>query len=203
MTEIETLSPQKRATILAGAAEVFAEDGYEGASMSRIADRARVSKGTLYTHFESKAELFAAHVETECGRRLAHIFDTSEAGEEPGPILRGIGRRMLEMMISPDGLTVYRMVIAESGKFPDLAEAFYAAGPARAVRHMSDRLAALTRAGRLRVPDPDFAAEQFFALCQTKICLRRMLRLQQPPDEAAVTRVVDAAVTMFLNTYRA
>ena len=56
-------SPEKRAQILAGAAAVFAADGYEGASMARIAAVAGVSKGTLYNDFDSKAALFTAYVE--------------------------------------------------------------------------------------------------------------------------------------------
>jgi TetR/AcrR family transcriptional repressor of mexJK operon len=57
------LSCEKRAQILAGAAEIFARDGYEGASMSSIAGKAEVSKGTLYNYFASKAALFAAYVQ--------------------------------------------------------------------------------------------------------------------------------------------
>ena len=198
---VEGLSPEKRAVILAGAASVFAEDGYEGASMSRIAARAGVSKGTLYNHFESKAELFAAYVESECSRKLAHVFDVAESSDDPAAVLGRIGLRMLEMTLSPTGLTIYRMVVSEAGKFPELAETFYEAGPARAIRHMACWLRRQTEAGRLAVQDPEFAAEQFFALCQTRLALRRKLQMQGEPEPGAVQRVVAGAVAMFLRTY--
>jgi TetR/AcrR family transcriptional regulator, mexJK operon transcriptional repressor len=200
----EGLSPEKRAVILTGAASVFAEDGYEGASMSRIAARAGVSKGTLYNHFESKADLFAAYVESECSRKLAYVFDAAaESRDDPASVLGSIGMRMLEMVLSPTGLTIYRMVVSEAGKFPELAETFYEAGPARSIRHMACWLREQTKAGRLSVQDPEFAAEQFFALCQTRLALRRKLQMQDEPGPGAVRRVVDAAVAMFLRTYGA
>lgn len=201
--EVETFSPEKRATILRGAGEIFARDGYEGASMSRIAQEAGVSKGTLYNYFAGKADLFAAYVESECSRKLSHVFDGAEQEEDPARALAGIARRVLHVALSPTGLTMYRVVAAEAAKFPELARIYYEAGPARAIAHLSAWLERQTRAGRLRVPDPGFAAEQFFALCQTRLVLLRMLGLREEAEPEAVARVVDASVTMFLNTYGA
>jgi AcrR family transcriptional regulator len=44
--------------ILAAAAELFAQFGYEGTSMKQIAERAELSVGKLYTHFKGKEEIF-------------------------------------------------------------------------------------------------------------------------------------------------
>ncbi|WP_443049318.1 ScbR family autoregulator-binding transcription factor [Streptomyces sp. NBC_00316] len=49
-----------RRTILAAAAAVFAEGGYEAATISEILNRAQVTKGALYFHFASKEELAQA-----------------------------------------------------------------------------------------------------------------------------------------------
>ena len=201
MSLTEALSPEKRAQILVGAARVFAADGYEGASMSRIAAEANVSKGTLYNHFPSKAALFAAYVGQECSRNLAWIFAGADHDGEPASVLRTLGRRMVELMISPVGRTIYRVVISEVGRFPELAHAFFEAGPARAIQQLSDWLAEETRRGRLVVDDPDFAAEQFFALCQTRLVLRQKLALLDAPGPGEVEFVVDAAVAMFLRFY--
>ncbi len=197
----DAISPEKRAQILGGAAKVFAADGYEGASMARIAAVAGVSKGTLYNYFDSKAALFSAYVGDACDRFLAHIFDRRDLGDDPACVLRGIGRRMIEMQLSDFGLTIYRVVIAEAAQFPDLARGFFEAGPARAVGYMADWLARETEKGRLRVPDPVFAAEQFFALCQTRLVLPRKLAMLADPPEAEVERVVEASVAMFLRMY--
>jgi AcrR family transcriptional regulator len=197
----EHLSPLKRTQILDGAGRVFAIDGYEGASMARIAAVAAVSKGTLYNYFPSKAALFKAFVAEQCTAHLAHIFDSTDHEGAPADVLRGIGRRMMQMMLSPSGRTIYRVVISEAAKFPDLAETFFDAGAARAIAFMAGWLAEETRRSRLAVPDPHFAAEQFFAMSQTALVLRRRLGLLTEPGPAEIDRVVEAAVTMFLNTY--
>jgi len=197
------LSPEKRAQILDGAAAVFAADGYEGASMARIAAVAGVSKGTLYNHFDSKAALFTAYVVEKCNQNLAHIFDGANHDGDPAEVLRGIGKRMVRMMLSTVGLEIYRVVTAEAAKFPDLARGFFESGPARAIGFMAGWLAEETRRGRLAVPDPAFAAEQFFHLCQTGLVLRRRLEMLPDPSENDIDHVVDASIAMFLRTYRA
>ncbi len=169
--------------------------------MSRIAARAGVSKGTLYNYFDGKAELFAAWVSQECQHKLSHVFDVEEPDVEAGAALRGIGLRMLRTMMSETGLTIYRLTVAEATKFPELARAFYEAGPARATASMAAWLARQTAGGQMVIPDPVFAAEQFFALCQTHVGMLRRLGLLTELDEAMANRVVDASVTMFLDTY--
>ena len=201
MSQIEVLSPEKRAQILRGAAAMFTENGYEGASMSRIAAEAGVSKGTLYNYFESKADMFTAWVGEECAAKLSHLFDSIDADDTPEAALRGIGLRMVGMMLCGAGETIYRLVVAEAGKFPELAQRFFDAGPSKAVAILSTRLADETRRGRLAVDDPDFAAEQFFSLCQTRIVMRRKLNLRETATDAEVAHVVDQSVRMFLRTY--
>ncbi|WP_428483710.1 TetR/AcrR family transcriptional regulator C-terminal domain-containing protein [Rhodopila sp.] len=202
MDIISPLTPEKRAQILRGAASVFAADGYQGASMARIAAVAGVSKGTLYNHFDTKAALFTSYVREECDRNLAHIFDSADHAGDPASVLRGIGRRILRMMLSDVGLAIYRVVIAEAARFPDLAAGFFAAGPARAIGFMAAWLAEETQRGRLAVADPAFAAEQFFNLCQTSLVLRRKLEMVPDPSAGEIDRVVEAAIAMFLRTYR-
>src|SRR3984885_12893671 len=197
-----SFTPEKRAQILRGAANVFAADGYEGASMARIAAIAGVSKGTLYNYFDSKAALFTAYVCDKCGQFLNHTFDSANLDGDPAEVLRTIGTRMVRMMLSEVGLSIYRVVIAEAAKFPDLARGFFEAGPARAVGFMAGWLAEQTRRGRLCVPDPAFAAEQFFNLCQTRLVLRRRLEMLPNPPDSDIDEVVDASIAMFLLMYR-
>lgn len=201
MDASSALTPEKRTQILRGAATVFAADGYEGASMAQIAAAAGVSKGTLYNYFETKAALFTCYVREECDRNLGHIFDGADHDGDPAAVLRGIGQRMVRMMLSDVGLAIYRVVIAEAAKFPDLAAGFFAAGPARAIDFMATWLAEETQRGRLAVADPAFAAEQFFNLCQTRLVLRRKLEMLADPPAQDIDRVVDAAISMFLRTY--
>ena len=51
---------QRRDELLAAAAQLFVQDGYEGASMSRIAKLAGVTANTLYWYFDDKDQLLVA-----------------------------------------------------------------------------------------------------------------------------------------------
>ncbi len=197
----ESLSPEKQSQILRGAAAVFSEDGYEGASMSRIAARAGVSKGTLYNYFASKSDMFTAWVGLECDRSLSTVFDMNGLHGDTQADLREIGRRMLKMMISPVGLVIYRMALAEVHQFPDLARTFYATGPARAIDHMAAWLLQQVAAGQLQIQDAELAAQQFFSLCQTRVAMQRRFGLVGHPTDNDIAVVIDAAVAMFISHY--
>lgn len=84
---LETINSQrknaKREWILEKATEVFFEKGFEAVSMEEIAQRAEVSKGSLYTYFKSKAELYMA-IELEglnlLNQRMSAIFTSNLSG---------------------------------------------------------------------------------------------------------------------------
>ncbi len=195
------LSAQKREAILDSARDTFGKHGYGRASMSEITRVAGVSKATVYHHYRSKAELFGAFVERECGRMLAQYFDAGsmpQAGTEQ--TLRLVGQGMVELLSSSVVLMIDRVVTSEAQVFPELAEAFYAAGPQQAITRLADWLQAQTEAGELAVDDAEFAADQFFTLVQTGIYLRSRLGLWSSSPEA-VAKVVDGSVAMFLARY--
>jgi AcrR family transcriptional regulator len=69
--------------ILRVAGQVFAEGGYERASMDRIADLAGVSKPMLYAYFGSKEGLYVAYIERTGGELVQRLVaaDSTAAGE--------------------------------------------------------------------------------------------------------------------------
>ena len=197
------LSPERRHAIIDGAGRVFARDGYEGASMAQIAREVGVSKGTLYNYFPSKAALFSVFIASGCDETLKSILAMAPETNHPEETLHSVGIAVLEMLLSPFRQAIHRMVMSEAQQFPELARAFFEAGPQRALNYLAGWLREETLQGRLMVPDHDFAAEQFFALCQTKIVMRSRLRLIERPESAEIERVVQGAITVFLKAYAA
>src|SRR5947208_8772182 len=68
---------ERRDAIVAIAREAFAADGYAGTSMSSIAARLGGSKGTLYSYFKSKEELFIAVVQSKC-EKIQEMLNQAE-----------------------------------------------------------------------------------------------------------------------------
>jgi AcrR family transcriptional regulator len=195
------LSPERRARILAGATEIFIAEGYEGASMAQIAETANVSKGTLYNYFPSKQALFGAFVELRCSQVMQDVFGELHNDAPVEPELRRIGTLMLKMMISPAGQSTFRVVVMEAAKFPELAKTFMEAGPQAVVRRMAAWLTVQNEAGKLLMSDPLFAAEQFFALTQTRLVLRARIEPGYQASQAEIEEVLTGAIRVFLLAY--
>jgi hypothetical protein len=108
---------------------------------------------------------------------------------------------MAQFLLDPATHAIYRVVVAECGRFPELGVAFYDSGPAHFLAFFSDWIGREMRAGRLRAADPAVAAEQFVALIRGGIHLRLTVGLPVPHDDASVERHVRNAVDTFLRAF--
>jgi AcrR family transcriptional regulator len=196
---VVTRKDQRRDAILAVAAEVFFEEGYQAASMSTIAARLGGSKATLYNYFDSKEALFEAHIRESCGRIAAEILDFTD-DQPPGEVLARFGERFLDRILSERTVRTFQIIVAEARRTPELARMFFTAGPS--IGH--DRLALYLREaagrGELDIADCDEAAWQFLALCRTHH-LQDMLSLRPKPSPDQIAKEVADAVDMFMARY--
>jgi AcrR family transcriptional regulator len=74
-----------KAKLLAAAEEIFARDGFEAAQLETIARAANRTKGSVYSHFRSKDDLFLALYENRTRREIDRIFkviSTCQSHEE-------------------------------------------------------------------------------------------------------------------------
>lgn len=190
----------KRDAIICAGANIFMEQGFGAASMDEIARRAGVSKATIYSHFDSKHALFGAIVNGRCQAMIPLIEAAALGDEPPAAALRLIGRQFLDLLVSAGPLSLYRTVLAEAPRFPELGRNFYQAGPGLVVQALADYLARQHALGVLDVPHPRISAEQFFGMVLGHNHLRILLGLTDgPPSEAERERVIDLAVKTFLN----
>ncbi len=188
--------------ILAVATRAFLTDGYAATSIEMIAASAGVAKRTLYARWRGKPALFRAVLERLMARWLATPEPLAKAADGLEGVLLQTARRALAVALQPDALALHRLVIAESGRFPELAEMVRQSGAAAGVARITGLLAAEMAAGRLALLDPGFAAEQFLHLVLTGP-QRRALGLAPPLDAAGVAAWARQAVALFLNGCRA
>jgi len=80
----------RREEILDAAMEVFAEDGYRGASTEEIARRAGISQPYIFRLFGTKKDLFIA-VDSRCFRQTLEIFQRAAEGKRGEEALHAIG----------------------------------------------------------------------------------------------------------------
>ena len=128
--------PEKRQAILQAAAELFPQKGFAGVSMLEIAERANVSKLTLYRHFADKEDLFSQAVIDCCEQQLpASSFQPApDLGIEQALTAIGIG--FLELALDEKAITLHRMIVRQSGMDTGNAELYFKVGPARMLAEM-------------------------------------------------------------------
>ncbi|MBL8906367.1 MAG: TetR/AcrR family transcriptional regulator [Rhizobiales bacterium] len=191
----------KRRQIMDGARRVFVEHGFDGASVNDIVKATGVSKGTVYAYFPSKEKLFETLIfEDRRGQaeRLFEVLDDSRPVEE---VLREIGLRFGKMLIAPEQIAYFRMIIAASAKFPQAGRAFYEAGPRYGLARVTAFIKEKVRQGELQADDPEMAARQLLELihCGASKPLLFGVTDTIPPEE--IERAVNAGVATFMAAY--
>lgn len=190
---------QRRGHILEAAIVVFLEQGYAGASVDRIVQRAGGSKATLYRHFNSKADLFAAIIQELVAQMTAPIAG-QRVGDTGGlaATLEDFARTYLDVLLEPRSLALYRMVMAEGARFPALGHAFFEQGPGRVAAQLADYLRQRGLGGA--AAPVELLAREFLSLVRADLHLRALLGVEIA-DSAARARAVSRAVAVFVAQY--
>jgi AcrR family transcriptional regulator len=188
----------RRAAFLKAARDVFLEYGYEAANMAEIVKRAGGSLSTLYAQFGGKKGLFEAMIDarvTDLTEQM-HIELAAHAPLREG--LKRIGEAFLFKQVEAEALDVFRLMVAQAKKFPELAESWGKRAPEAVRRALAEYLVDRARAGEIKISNPEVAAAVFFDLVRARIQFRALLMPSYQPTEAEVRETVDRAVKVFL-----
>ncbi len=195
--------------ILRAAKELFLADRYAGVSLERVAERAGLSRQTVYNRFGSKEAVFREMVRDHWSafpgpdRRPGAGDEVGEVGGASAEeVLRAFARSLRRFADETDQIRFARLVVAESDRVPWLADEFHRLGKGPVVAALTGRLDALVRDGLLRCPDTRLAARQFMGLVQEFLVWPRVMGFTEEyaaPPAAEV--VIDEAVRTFLARY--
>jgi len=194
---------ERREKLIEAAELVFVETGYGAANVDDIARRASMSKKTIYQIFDTKESLFAAVI---AARRavLASMIDVEACNADASPenVLRHFLSEFARFVLAPRQAALYRLVIAESQRAPELAHAFYREGRTKARSALTQWLALQHERKVLHVPDAASAAGMLFSMviAEPQMCL--LIGESPEPSEECIRERVDRALDIFLNGAR-
>lgn len=189
---------QRLEQLLEDATRVFLEFGYGSTNMDILAREAHVAKRTIYQYFGGKDELFGAVVRHLSDTILVPFYNLSEDKRPIEQALTCFAHQLLAQVLSPKAIGLYRIVISEASRFPELALQFYDNGPAREITALTDYLGRQKELGTIKLEDPAIAAEQFFNMVLSELHRRALLGIDKEPKPGQIERHVDTAVRLFL-----
>lgn len=194
----------RRDTVLRIARRSFTADGYSVTRMEPIAREAGVSTATLYALFPSKEHLFAAVIERaadEFAQRMDRVRD-----EAQGDARRQLSQFMIGyagFMGDPFIRSIFRLVMAERGRFPKLALHFFERGRSDFGGVLMQALQRLNATGELAVSKPSWAAGQLMGMIEHPIFFMPLVTGDERQARRSHDQIVEDAVETFMARYGA
>jgi len=183
---------EKRASILRAARPILLRDGLGGTTLDRVATEGGIAKMTLYRHFPSKEALFEGLVAAMCEYMREGLENA------PSPALdKAAADRLAEelraftvALIDPDALALYRVIVADGWRFPDLARVFDESG----MRVIRRRIAEILEAGGVPANRTAQVAGEVVAIALGDAYQHAVLGIVEDGNSGAFARQIDAAV---------
>jgi len=176
----------------------FSGQGYDGASMNNIADRAEVSKPTVYQYFGDKDGLFAAVLQEGC----EHIITPLSAPD--GKLvdrLWNFSWVYADFVLRADMLSLARLVLGEAARRPQVAQAYHNAGPGKAFQGLVGFINECCAAGELEVDSVPHAAQELWSLILSGPRDYHLHFVNQSPDREQLLASIAHGLRSFLKVY--
>ncbi|HFH2546592.1 TPA: TetR/AcrR family transcriptional regulator [Klebsiella aerogenes] len=186
-------------TIIDAASELFVELGFQATTLDKIAQRAKISKLSIYRHFDNKEALFSAAIVAGCHQLFAPqaLLEGVEGSVEDQ--LMAVGSLLLRTLLRSDVSSVEAMVMADKTNQKSLSKLHYEAGPVHVIAQIETLLRQLHAKQLLNVPDPFQSARLFAALFKgSDLLMIARFDETRAEDDNEIESYCRSAVAMFI-----
>lgn len=176
---------------------LFLSEGFAGTSMERVAAAANVSKMTVYRHFETKELLFLATINRHCDQIYdVEMHPPAANREEAETALREFGWTFINTIVAYDVMALWRMLVGEVSRFPEIGARFYDVAPARTIEVITRILSGIMPIDAARARASAFM-HMLMGDTHQRLILRKTERDEAMPDfgpqiELAVALILGA-----------
>jgi TetR/AcrR family transcriptional regulator, mexJK operon transcriptional repressor len=181
-----------RAAILRAARPIMLRDGLGGTTLDRVAAEGGIAKMTLYRHFPSKGALFEGLVTAMCAAMRERLENAPTADTDKPIAMRLAGElsAFTSGLIEPDFLALYRLIVADGWRFPELSRVFDRSG----MRVIRRRIAAMLQMGGAPADQSRQVAGEVVALSLGDAYQRALLGIAEEGDGEAFAQQIEVAV---------
>ena len=171
--------------------------------MDAIADAVPVSKRTLYNHFADKKALFTAVMQSRCQQVFQMMEDNLLDDRGVDRVLTEVGGKFIDIVLDSDAVDMYRTIIMETQKFPELGKLFYESGPQRTRALMAEYLRSVDAKGMLEIPNPEMAAALFVGMLLNRVQMQCLLGVKKQVLVQERNDIIRYAVDVFIRAHQA
>lgn len=187
----------RRDKIVDTATDLFLEQGYDAVTIDEIVRVVGGSKTSVYRTFGGKEGLLSESVQQMCATFLVAFNQLDVSSLSPADGLRVLGATLMRTLLEDRHIAFQRLIIAVSGRFPELARVWFESGPGRSRTAIAAFIAAKQRSGALRPSAPDVLAIQYHDMIVTNALYRALMG--EKPTWPEVERSIDAAIDTLLH----
>ena len=149
---------ETRTIIVEAARTEFAHSGYAATGMENVARRAGVSTKTLYRLFPTKAAVFEAMVTERIEAFVSVVKLRACDGSDVEAALTEALQVCADLMLDGEVISLQRVILADSDKFPDVAETFFHKAITPTQNALANWLRAQQQRGTIELDDVNAAA---------------------------------------------
>ncbi|WP_046868392.1 TetR/AcrR family transcriptional regulator [Microvirga massiliensis] len=193
---------ETRQLVIEAARQEFLANGYAGASMVAVAQRAGVSTKTMYRLIPTKADLFRSVVSDRISR---FMLDIDAAALDPLPVEDAFERLLAAygtLTLNGETIAIYRLVLGESDRFPEIAATFYEVAIGRTTEAMTSWLKRLCDRGLIALEDASTATGMLRGMMIMEPQRAAMLGERAAPDAAEIASRAKCCARLFLDGCR-
>jgi TetR/AcrR family transcriptional repressor of mexJK operon len=191
----------KLEAILAAAHDLFLDRGVAATTMDAIAERAGVSKMTVYANFRDKPVLLAAVFDRRIKTmRVPDLPVGSDLNLSLKPLAE-FGELIVSILTRPEVVRMTRLMADCAAEQPQLAAVFYTKGRGEMLRRIAVFLKGLTERGVLSIDDPELAADQLIGAWVGMSELRQSLAVAAPLSPNATAKRVRYAIDTLVRAW--
>jgi AcrR family transcriptional regulator len=186
------------AIIMEAARHEFASRGYATTSMESVARRAGVSTKTLYRLIPNKAALFEAMITARIDLFASVVRLRACDGRDIKAALREALIVCGELILDGEVIALQRLILADSEKFPEIAETFYHMAIRRTEHTLANWLQAQRERGLIRIDDAEATAGMLLGMLVFQPQRAVLFAHAPPPDREYLERHAEAVAELFL-----
>jgi AcrR family transcriptional regulator len=193
---------ETRQVVIEAAARAFRTKGYSATCMNDVAQGAGVSTKTMYRLIPTKADLLRGVVSDRIARYLPAFVDEAL---DTLPLAEALERMLIaygELTLGEETISMTRLVLTESERFPEVAAAFYETAVARTTEAMAGWLGRQCERGLIKLDDVRTAAGMLRGMMVMEPQRAIMLGCRKIPDAGEIAARARECARLFLDGCR-